>query len=104
MGLTRDSEHTVVQLNGHLDRQSAPALKDATREIVGLSGARIDIDMGGVDRVDGVGLAALVWAWGHARDGGRELRLMHVRPYVREIIEKMNLNHLLKIVESPTDV
>jgi anti-anti-sigma factor len=103
MGLNRDSERTIVQLHGRLDRQSAPVLKDATREIVALSGARIDIDMVGVDRVDGVGLAALVWAWGNARDGGHELRLTHVRPYVREIIAKMNLHQLLRIVESPAD-
>ena len=45
-------------------------------------------------------LAALVWAWGNAREQGRELRLTQTRPDLREIVARLNLHQLLRIVDS----
>jgi anti-anti-sigma factor len=94
---------TVLQLRGRLDRQSAPLLKNAVREIVDRTTTSIDVDMSGVERVDGVGLAALVWAWGNASQGGRQLRLTHARPNVMELVAKLNLHQLLQIVDGRAD-
>lgn len=90
---------TILHLRGRLDRQSALVLKDGFREIVAQTSKSIDVDLVGVDRVDGLGLAALVWSWRLALDSGLELRLTRMRPDVRAIVTKMNLHHLLQIVE-----
>lgn len=90
---------TMLHLHGRLDRQSAPVLKGGFQEVVAHATRSIDVDLAGVDRVDGLGLAALVWSWRFAQNSGLELRLTRMRPDVREIVTKMNLHHLLEIVE-----
>ncbi|MHB0871546.1 MAG: STAS domain-containing protein [Chloroflexota bacterium] len=95
----RESGRTVLHLHGRLDAQSAPALKKGFQELLPLASRYIDVDLAAIDRVDGVGLAALVWAWRLTQDHGLELRLTRMRPYVREIVSKMNLHHLLQIVD-----
>lgn len=95
----RESGRTVLHLHGRLDAQSAPALKKGFQDLLPLASRYIDVDLAAIDRVDGVGLAALVWAWRVAQDHGLELRLTRLRPYVREIVSKMNLHHLLQIVD-----
>jgi len=94
----RKLPRTVLHLSGRLDQQSAPLLKDAIREFVALTPTDIDVNLASVQRVDGVGLAALVWAWGNAREHGRELRLIQVRPDVLAIVERLNLHQLLCVV------
>jgi anti-anti-sigma factor len=95
------SGYTVLRLKGRLDHQSAPALKDRFRDVVARASHRIDLDLAAVDRVDGLGLAALVWARGLARDCGVELRLTRMGPHVRDMVAKMNLHHLLEIAHEP---
>jgi len=94
----RKLPRTVLHLGGRLDQQSAPLLKDAIRELVTFTPTDIDVNLAGVQGVDGVGLAALVWAWGNAREHGRELRLTQVRPDVLAIVERLNLHQLLCVV------
>ncbi len=96
--LDMEPGRAVMHLSGRLERQSAPMLKNGFQEIFPLISRSIDVDLAGVDRVDGMGLAALVWAWRLAQESGLELRLMRMRPYVQEIVAKMNLHHLLQIV------
>ena len=93
---------TVLSLAGKLDQHSAPVLKEGFHEVVALSPHSIDVDLGGVSRVDGMGLAALVWSWGLAHERGRELRLLHVPSATREIVTRMNLHHVLPVLEDVT--
>lgn len=97
--IDRESGRTVLHLHGRLDSQSAPFLKRGFEEVLPLISRCVDVDLAAVDRVDGVGLAALVWAWRLTRDHGLELRLTRMRPFVREIVSRMNLHHLLQIVD-----
>ena len=99
LGVTFKSGATVVSLHGRLDQQSAAVLKEGFADVISLSARSIDVDLGGVSRVDGMGLAALVWSWGLARERGRELRLLHMPSATRQIVAKMNLHHVLPVVE-----
>jgi anti-anti-sigma factor len=99
LGVSLKPGSTVLTLRGRLDQQSASELKKGISEVVSLSPRSIDLDLGGVTRLDGMGLAALVWSWGFARDRGRELRLMHVPSETRALVTRMNLHHLLQVVE-----
>ena len=99
LGVSLKPGSTVLTLRGRLDQQSASVLKNGFSEVVSLSPRSIDLDLGGVTRLDGMGLAALVWSWGLARDRGRELRLMHVPSETRALVTRMNLHHLLQVVE-----
>lgn len=97
--ITRQAGDTVLHLRGRLDGHSAPVLKGGFQEIIPLRSGTILVDMEGVDRVDGMGLAALVWAWRLARECGGTLRLTRLRPPVREIVAKMSLHYLLEVAE-----
>ncbi len=99
MEVDRRAGRTVLHLYGRLDRQSAPLLKNGFQEMLPLAARLIDVDLAAVNRVDGMGLAVLVWAWRLTREQGMELRLMRMRPNVREIVARMNLHHLLQVVE-----
>ena len=99
LGVSFKPGATVLALRGRLDQQSASVLKEGFSEVVSLSPHSIDLDLGGVTRLDGMGLAALVWSWGLARDRGRELRLMHMPSETRALVTRMNLHHVLQVVE-----
>lgn len=95
----RKPAHTILHLRGRLDSQSASVMKASIQEILPADTRYIDVDLRGVERVDGVGLAALVWTWHLVRECGGELRLIHLTPQIREIVMRMRLHQLLKIVE-----
>ncbi len=99
LGVSFKTGTTVLSLAGKLDQHSAPVLKEGFPRIVALTPRSIDLDMSGVSRVDGVGLAALVWSWGFAQEQGCELRLLHVPSATREIVTRMNLHHVLPVLE-----
>jgi len=99
LGVSFKPGTTVLSLRGRLDQQSASVLKEGFSEVILLSPYSIDFDLGGVTRLDGMGLAALVWSWGLAHERGRELRLMHMPSETRALVTRMNLHHLLHVVE-----
>ena len=99
LGVTFKSGATVLSLQGRLDQQSAGVLKEGFPEVMSLTTRSIDVDLSGVSRVDGMGLAALVWAWGFARERGLVLRLLHMPAATRQIVTKMNLHHVLQVIE-----
>jgi anti-anti-sigma factor len=99
LGVSFKPGATVLSLRGRLDRQSAAVLKEGFSEVVALTPRSIDFDLGGVTRLDGMGLAALVWSWGLAHKRGRELRLVHMPSETRALVTKMNLHHVLQVVE-----
>jgi anti-anti-sigma factor len=99
LGVSFKTGTTILSLGGRLDQHSAPLLKEGFHEIVALTPRAIDIDLSSVNRIDGIGLAALVWSWGLAHQRGRQLRLLHVPSATREIVSRMNLHHVLQVVE-----
>ena len=97
--MDRKSGRTVLRLGGHLDTQSALVLKRAVQAVLPIAPKSVEIDLAEVDRVDGSGLAALVWAWHLGRQCGCGIRVVRLAPEVREIVARMNLHHLLEIVD-----
>jgi len=97
--IIREAAGTVVRLEGRLDGQSAPVLKEGFQEVMSMGSSFIEVDLGGVSRIDGVGLAALVWAWRLAQEVGGHLRLARLQPQIREIAARIGLNSLLEITE-----
>lgn len=95
----RQANGLAIRLNGRLDGHSAPILKEGFQEIANHSPTSIEVDLGGVHRIDGMGLAALVWAWRLIQECGGQLKLVRLQPSVREIVVRMNLHCLLEIVE-----
>jgi anti-anti-sigma factor len=99
--IERQPDRTSVLLSGRLDSHTAKEFKQSLQDALVSAAACIDVDLAGVTAVDGMGLASLVWAWRTAASGGRELRVSRMRPKVRELVERMNLHLLMRIVEGP---
>src|ERR1700738_5121371 len=87
---------TVLRVSGQLESRSAAAFKKTFRGLLGLTGQLLDVDLGQVTRMDGVGLASLVWAWSQAKGCGKELRVTRMRQPHRQLVEQMNLHQLLR--------
>src|ERR1700694_316859 len=90
---------TVAYLNGQLDSHSTPEFKKLCREILAGTAHSVDVNLAGVTRMDGMGLASLVGAWRVAETGGKEFRLLQMGQPTRELVERMNLHLLLRIIE-----
>jgi anti-anti-sigma factor len=104
MRIEQQPGRTVLYLSGPLESHSALDFKKTFRTLVGSAARSVDIDLGGVTRLDGVGLASLVWAWREATSRGKEVRVTQVRPPVRQLVEQMNLHLLLRFVEERSPV
>jgi phospholipid transport system transporter-binding protein len=59
--------------------------------------AHLDLDLGGVERVDSAGLALLIEWMRTARDNGKSVRFHHVSPQMRSIAEVSDLDGILPL-------
>ena len=62
-------ERTSLLLTGRLDSHAANEFKRSFQTALASAQGCMDIDLGGVTGVDGMGLASLVWAWRTATRG-----------------------------------
>jgi len=89
MGLTSSSVHGphryIHPTDGHAALHPGPARHALTR--ASCSGAPVEIDLGGVDFIDGSGLSALMQAESRARRGRRQLTIVAASRNVRRLIE-----------------
>jgi anti-anti-sigma factor len=77
---------TRLSIQGQLDMTTVNALDEALTR-ASCSGAPVEIDLGGVDFIDGSGLSALMQAESRARRGRRQLTIVAASRNVRRLIE-----------------
>jgi len=84
-----------VAAAGELDLVTAPALRAALEEAVGLGPARIVLTLREVTFLDSTALGAIVHGERIARAQGRVLTLSAARPSVRRVLTVTGMDHLL---------
>jgi anti-anti-sigma factor len=85
----------VVTINGEIDMQSGPHLRDQLLGIIRRHGARLALDLTGVTFIDCAGINVLLAVRRRAQLEGGSLRVLRASPHVRRIIALTRLDHVL---------
>jgi anti-anti-sigma factor len=91
----RDRGHTVVVFHGEIDIAAAVEIIPSLDRITARPGARVVIDLSGVDFFDCSGLRLLHRARGRILDGGGELYLVCAHPLTLRVLKVTGLSRLL---------
>jgi len=89
----------VLEVRGEVDAYSAPQLRDALREMGG-EGARLLVDLNGVDFMDSSGLGVLIGALKRAREEGGELALVCTGQNLLRLLAITGLDRVFTILDS----
>ncbi len=85
---------TRLSIKGQLDMSAAQALDEALTRAAD-SGGPVELDLGGVDFIDGSGLSVLMDAKSRARLASHELRIVAASRNVRRLIDFTDTADLL---------
>jgi anti-sigma B factor antagonist len=95
-------DHTIVAVSGEIDLYTAPKLHtELAAAVAGEGGARVVVDMTGVEFCDSTGMNVLLAALRRARERGGELVLSGPRPAVRKILQVTGLESVFTVVDDP---
>jgi anti-sigma B factor antagonist len=90
----------VLSVRGDVDVETAPLLKERLAEVVGASGARLIVDLDGVDFLDSTGLGVLVDALRRVRSEDGQMRLVCNQPKILRVFEITGLDKIFSIFGS----
>lgn len=90
----------VIQAEGRLDAEAAPALESALNTALSAGHTRIVLDLSKVTYISSSALRVLVGAWRRARAQGGDIVLASLSPRVREILEMVGFNRVFTIRET----
>jgi anti-anti-sigma regulatory factor len=99
-GLRHDGR-LVLRLEGKLVSATAPLLKAVFAD--GPQAVHLDLDLAGCTRADGMGLATVVRLGAVLTAAGGSLRVVNLPPALRQTVMRINLHHLVDIVEATGD-
>jgi anti-sigma B factor antagonist len=89
----------VLEVHGEVDAYSAPQLREALREMDG-QGARILVDLNGVDFMDSSGLGVLIGALKRARERDGELALVCTGQTLLRLLAITGLDRVFTILDA----
>jgi anti-sigma B factor antagonist len=97
-----ESSPVVVTVHGEIDLCSAPKLREALREAMGLpltsaQDPRILVDLRRVTFIDAAGLGVLVGAAARARQAGRRLTLVDPTPATLRLLRITGLHRVFQL-------
>lgn len=90
-------EHARMVVSGDIDLTTVDALTAASGQVLGQRPGRIVLDLSGTYLCDAAGLGALARIHLDCRHAGCELVLTNVAPAVREVIDIVGMDRLLRI-------
>ena len=89
---------TVLSVRGELDLAAEGLLVSAAEGATD----RVTVDLRAADFLDAAGIRAIVRAEASCRQRGGRLRLVHPRPFQQQLLARLDLDHLIDLVEDPT--
>lgn len=92
--LTSDDGYQVVRVSGELDIATAQQAFSYLSDVIDHGQTPVNVDLGGVTFCDASGLSVLARIANHAREKGRQLRLISARPHLLRIMRITGLDTL----------
>ncbi len=96
-------EAWVVELEGSVDAQSAPELKAAMQVHAGNGGAKLVVNLQGVEYMDSSGLGMLLSTLKRVRYEGGDVRIFGVRGQVEELFKLTRMDRIFDIRDDEAD-
>jgi len=87
----------IVALEGEIDLNQSPLIKEFLRPLIEQKSQRLLVDMTGVSYIDSSGLALFIEAMQRVQAYGGAFGLYGLRPGVRTIFEIARLDQIFKI-------
>jgi anti-anti-sigma factor len=87
-----------LSVRGELDLAAEQLLLSAAEDAT----PNVTIDLRAADFIDAAGIRAIVRAEEVCRRRGGRLRVVHPRPFQQQLLERLQLGHLVDIVDEPT--
>jgi anti-sigma B factor antagonist len=95
---------TVISPVGRLVLgEKTHALRDEVRNLVAKGRKRLVLNMKDVTHIDSAGLGALVAAYHSAHSRGAILRLCHLKPIFKELLQVTGLLHVFQVFDTEED-
>jgi len=91
---------TVCYVDGDIDINSSPDIRNALSDLTGRHVKKIVIDLAGVSYVDSSGLATLVEMLKKTKSYGGKLRLSNLADKVKSLFEITKLEKLFEIFDN----
>lgn len=91
----------MVSVDGTLDLEAAPTLRDSLHSTIQSGGTNLVIDLGGVDVIDSTALGALISGLKAARKNGGNLRIAGPGERVKVMLELTGLDRIFKPEDAP---
>ncbi len=98
--VTKQNGVVVVAVEGEIDAETSPQLRERFDELLAEGEQSYVIDMAGVEFIDSSGLSAFVTLFKRVRIGEGDVRLCGLRPEVLKIFELTRLNRVFDIFEA----
>jgi anti-sigma B factor antagonist len=95
---------TVVVARGPLDVATAPRLQQVLAEAQVADGARVAVEVSGVEFVDAIGVGVLVGAHVRARLTGGAFVLVAPTERLRDLLDRTDLDSVLTLVPTEDDL
>lgn len=86
----------VVAIDGTLDLEAAPTLRESLHSTIQNGGTNLVIDLAGVDAIDSTALGALISGLKAARKSGGNLRIASPGQRVQAMLELTGLDRVFK--------
>ena len=100
IGVTRENGIVIVAVEGEIDADTSPQLRERFDKLLAEGEQSYVIDMAGVEFIDSSGLSAFVTLFKRVRIGEGDVRLCELRPEVLKIFELTRLNRVFDIFET----
>ena len=98
--IEKNGNITVATLSGAFDHEDAPRLADELQPLVAASGARLAIELSGLDNINSAGLSELISVVTRARLAGSSVVLVAPSPFVQQVFSVTRLGDWFEIVET----
>ncbi|HIC92873.1 MAG TPA: anti-sigma factor antagonist [Anaerolineae bacterium] len=98
--VTRENGIAVVAVEGEIDVETSPQLRERFDELLAEGEHNFVIDLTGVDFIDSSGLAAFVRLFKRVRIGEGDVKLCGLRPEILKIFELTRLNRVFDIFDT----
>ena len=94
--VTKGDEGAVLKLGGRFDFNAHREFRDGVERAL-LHEGRVDVDLGEVAYLDSSALGMLLMLRDKAKGASREVRLIHARGSVRQVLDIANFGKLFTI-------
>ena len=84
---TAASGTTVVRVDGEVDMNSAPALREALRTAIDGGATTLRVHLGGVTYMDSAGVGELVASYTTASNREADLKLINLTSKIRDLLQ-----------------